>query len=42
MMRIGTILRRPATLLVTIVAISDLAYRRLLRPSLRRGLGIDD
>jgi hypothetical protein len=42
MRRIRTILSRPGGLLITLVLASDLAYRLLLRPTVRRGLGIQD
>jgi hypothetical protein len=42
MRHIGTVFRRPAAVLVTLVAATDVAYRLLLRPALRRGLGIRD
>jgi hypothetical protein len=36
-----SLLRHPGALIVTVLAASDLAYRLLLRDSLRRALGID-
>ena len=39
---IGTMFRRPATMLLTVVAATDVAYRLLVRPTVRRGLGIKD
>jgi hypothetical protein len=42
MRHFGTMFRRPATLLLTLVAATDLAYRLLVRASVRRGLGIRD
>jgi hypothetical protein len=40
-LRPRSLLRHPGTLIVTTLAASDLAYRLLLRASLRRALGID-
>jgi hypothetical protein len=42
MHRIGSTLRRPAALLIAVVAATDLAYRVLVRSAVRRGLGIRD
>jgi hypothetical protein len=39
--RPSSLLRHPGALIITTVAASDLAYRLLLRDSLRRALGID-
>jgi hypothetical protein len=36
-----SLLRHPGALIVTVLAASDLAYRLLLRDSLRRALGIE-
>ncbi|HTA34657.1 MAG TPA: hypothetical protein VK721_14650 [Solirubrobacteraceae bacterium] len=36
-----SLLRHPGALIVTMLAASDLAYRLLLRDSLRRALGIE-
>ena len=37
-----TLLRRPGALIITVIAASDVAYRLLLRASIRRGLGMQD
>ncbi len=36
------LLRRPGALIITVIAASDLAYRLLIRASIRRGLGMQD
>lgn len=36
------LMRRPGALIITVIAASDLAYRLLLRASIRRGLGMQD
>jgi hypothetical protein len=41
MIRPRSLLRHPGALIVTTLAASDLAYRLLLRDSLRRALGIE-
>ncbi|MGA2455267.1 MAG: hypothetical protein ABSG93_17280 [Solirubrobacteraceae bacterium] len=41
MLRPRSLLRHPGALIITTVAASDLAYRLLLRESLRRALGMD-
>jgi len=40
MSRAGTLLRKPAVLLITALVATDVVYRRLVRPTIRRGLGI--
>jgi hypothetical protein len=40
-LRPRSLLRHPGALIITTVAASDLAYRLLLRESLRRALGIE-
>jgi hypothetical protein len=34
------LIRRPATVAITLLAVTDVAYRLLVRPTVRRGLGI--
>jgi hypothetical protein len=41
MIRPRSLLRHPGALVITTLAASDLAYRLLLRDSLRRALGIE-
>jgi hypothetical protein len=36
----GTLFRHPGALIITMLAATDLAYRMLLRESVRRALGI--
>jgi hypothetical protein len=38
----GTPLRRSGALIVTILAVTDVAYRLLLRETVRRALGMRD
>lgn len=40
MRQLLTVLRRPTTILITVVAATDVAYRLLVRETVRRGLGI--
>jgi hypothetical protein len=40
MLRSGFPLRRPGALIFTVLAATDVAYRLLLRESLRRALGM--
>jgi hypothetical protein len=40
-LRPRSLLRHPGALIITTLAASDLAYRLLLRESLRRALGVD-
>jgi len=41
MPQVRALLRRPVTIMITVVAATDIAYRLLIRDSLRRVLGID-
>jgi hypothetical protein len=41
MMHLRPLLRHPSALIVAMLAASDVAYRLLLRESLRRALGIE-
>jgi hypothetical protein len=41
MQRLHFPLRRPGALIITVLAATDVAYRLLLRESVRRALGID-
>jgi hypothetical protein len=36
------LLRRPGALVIAVIAVSDVAYRLLIRASIRRGLGMQD
>ena len=42
MFGLPTRLRRPGALIITVIAVSDIAYRLLIRASIRRGLGMQD
>ncbi len=42
MLGLPQLLRRRGALIITVIAASDVAYRLLLRASIRRGLGMQD
>ncbi len=42
MVGLPALLRRPGALIIAVIAVSDVAYRLLVRASIRRGLGMQD
>jgi len=40
MQHFSSLLRRPVTVAITLIAATDVAYRLLVREAVRRGLGI--